>query len=466
MPRRHHSRRTVIGALRSGPDSRSATSSPRRRMFLLAASLLLDGTLVGAQAPVRGVVFDSLRTGAAVAGAEVRLLGTALATRTDAGGRFEFSEAPASAVDVVVLAPWLDSLDLGPLRSTVPAASGTATREIALATPSFETYHRARCGTPPAPDAALLIGEVRTLDGEPGAATAVAARWTSTVVRGREIETVPMATIDTSRSSGSYSLCGVPRDSDVDVRAHGGGMQAGPLRVAVRSHVQRVDLVAGRSGDRTTIRGLVRTAGGSPLPRARVALYGDTARTVMTDSGGRFELRGVAARSGSLEVMAVGFSPALEALDPRLAERDTVRVTLDPLPQRLGGVLITANVIERERLGFEERRKGPVGYFITDSMLKDVPDISANVVASFVPRLFAVRVIPRPILMLRGSMGPCHPRFFIDGQDYGVLDRRPLWEEQMDAMQRAKRIEVYTASNAPPRFVDFNGCGVVVIWTR
>lgn len=439
----------------------------RWRIVLLTCAIVAHPAGVRAQRSVEGVLFDSLRTGAPIAGAEVRLLGTAQRVRTDAGGRFRFDSVPGDATGVGFHAPWLDSLDLPALRRSLDARTTPGAR-VDLATPSFETFFESRCGVPPAPDAALLIGEVRTLDGTPREGSAVAARWTETRVAGRTIETVPMATLDTASAAGAFALCGVPRDSDVDVRAHGGGMQAGPLRVAVRSHVQRVDLVAGRSGDRTTIRGLVRTAGGSPLPRARVALYGDTARAVMTDSGGRFELRGVAARSGSLEVMAVGFSPALEALDPRLAERDTVRVTLDPLPQRLSEVMITAEALARERAEFEERRRGAIGYFVTEDELKDIPDVSAYTLTAKVPRLLAQQVdrwYP-PILMLRGSTGVCHPRFFIDGRDHGVMREKDRWNEQWDAMRRAKRVEVYTASNAHPRFNDFNGCGVVVIWTR
>ena len=66
------------------------------------------------------------------------------------------------------------------------------------------------------------------------------------------------------------------------------------------------------------------------------------------------------------------------------------------------------------------------------------------------------------MLQLRRGSGFCRPRFFIDGYDNGNISA----EEEGSLMARAKRVEVYTASNAPPQFNDFDGCGVVVVWTR
>jgi hypothetical protein len=60
------------------------------------------------------------------------------------------------------------------------------------------------------------------------------------------------------------------------------------------------------------------------------------------------------------------------------------------------------------------------------------------------------------------AMTICSPRWFVDGVDFGKLPG----DEQRSLLIRAVRIEIYRASLAPPQFNDFDGCGVVVVWTR
>ena len=147
-------------------------------------------------------------------------------------------------------------------------------------------------------------------------------------------------------------------------------------------------------------------------------------------------------------------------MDPVSAVVDVGTIALEPLPPELAAVRVTAGPFERERLEFERRRQGALGDFVTDEMLERIPSISAKVVASMVPRLIAGGSYP--VLKLRRGFGFCDPRFFVDGLDYGKLG----YVEQKLLLQRAKRIEVYTANQAPPKFNDFDGCGAVVVWTR
>lgn len=67
--------------------------------------------------------------------------------------------------------------------------------------------------------------------------------------------------------------------------------------------------------------------------------------------------------------------------------------------------------------------------------------------------------------MLRRGSAFCNPRFINNGIDEGVLVHERAGE-QWFLLERAKRIEVYTANQAPARYNDFDGCGVVVAWTR
>jgi hypothetical protein len=59
-------------------------------------------------------------------------------------------------------------------------------------------------------------------------------------------------------------------------------------------------------------------------------------------------------------------------------------------------------------------------------------------------------------------MSLCFPRWFVDGTDFGV----PQAEEEEMWLRQAKRVEVYKAGLAPAQYNDFDGCGVILIWTR
>jgi hypothetical protein len=49
----------------------------------------------------------------------------------------------------------------------------------------------------------------------------------------------------------------------------------------------------------------------------------------------------------------------------------------------------------------------------------------------------------------------------VDGVDFG----HPSGIEEATFLRHAKRIEAYRAMEMPPQYIDFNGCGVILIWT-
>jgi hypothetical protein len=56
----------------------------------------------------------------------------------------------------------------------------------------------------------------------------------------------------------------------------------------------------------------------------------------------------------------------------------------------------------------------------------------------------------------------CFPKYFVDGQRWGEA----LSNEERMLLATAKRIEVYKAQEAPAEYLDNDGCGVILIWTR
>lgn len=450
--------------VRAGPP----TSHHRPSMQMLRTATILalvagtTATDVGAQGTIRGVLHDSLRSAAPIAGAEVALLGANRRVTTDAQGRFEFTGVSVGKAVVAFWAPWLDSLALPAMQAELQVGSGSTT-ELRLATPSRAAYQRAVCGAPLDAGAGILIGEVRNLEGAPLAGVPVGARWTETVFAAGKMERSTVATLDTANASGFYRLCGVPIDAEVSLVAATDEVRSGDLTVGLAgSPVRRRDLTVAPASAVARVRGVVIGPDSQPMAGATVALHDDSARVARTDAQGRFLLEGVPRRSGQLLIRALGFSPRVESLEPYADDIELEPVAIERLPPELAAVNVTAERGTLAKLAFDERRKSGLGSFVTDSMLANAPQVNSAVVASFLPRVALQSTRRGPMIMMRRGMEFCRPRFFLDGLWMGTVTA----EEEQDAFRRAKRVESYTANEMPAQFNDFSGCGAVVIWTR
>lgn len=415
---------------------------------------------VSAQAAVRGILYDSLRSQGPIAGAEVVLLGAGARAITDSGGGFTFRGPLADGDTVAYWAPWLDSLGVPAVKRVV---RGDRAREpVTLATPSLESLLTAHCGAPLSRAQAAALGELTDEVGRPRAGWQVAATWTDVQVDGTRIAERRLATVDTTTAAGHWVLCGLPVDVTVTVHASGPGGEALTQSLQVHSRLLRRDLVHGSAGARAVVRGRVTNAEGAGLANARVTVGRSDSVVAVSDADGRFATALVPAQSADVVIRAIGFAPTWLSVSPRGGVLELGDVALAEAPYELEARRITEGPYAHERRGFEERRSVGLGFFVTDDMLRHVPVVSPVVVYSLTPRL-RLRTTPMgPVLMLRQGSGACSPRFFVDGLDEGVMG--PL--EQKWLIERAKRLEIYTAAQAPPRYNDFDGCGSIVVWTR
>lgn len=426
---------------------------------LVMAALAMPWGSAAAQREVSGVLFDSLRTFAAVAGAEVVLLGASRRATTDSAGRFRFPNVAGGADSVAFWSPWLDSLGLPALRAAV--AGGPARGVADLATPSPETYQRQRCGVVLAEEYGVLVGEARDHVGNAQAGVIITARWRETEIGAGRLSEESLATVDTTTNSGHFQLCGVPVDAVVTFRAFG-ATGSGELAVQVRSRVQRQDVIVGPALAVARVEGRVVRDGGEGVPGARLWVGADSTRFARTDSSGRFAFGPVAMRSAQVEIRAIGFAPAAVTIAPGAETLEVPEIVLEALPPELEQVTVTADPYAHERRGFEERKLTGLGIFITDEMLERFPVVTPAALMGMTPRL---RTTGR-LLTFTSGIGACSPRFFVDGSDYGQLTKPEEQREQERYLGMAKRIEVYRATESPPRYNDNDGCGSIVIWTR
>lgn len=173
-------------------------------------------------------------------------------------------------------------------------------------------------------------------------------------------------------------------------------------------------------------------------------------------------------RTEQLYARAVGYIPSWIEVVAADSLLDLGDVVLEPIPQRLEALIVTADRITRERREFEERRRVGLGTFLDDEEVASYPKLTPIVLYMRVPRSELIHGhagSPDMFAMKRITiMGPgvCIPRWYVDGyQQLGVTAT-----EQAFMLADAKRVEVYDAQFAPPKYIDFDGCGAVVIWTR
>lgn len=457
-----------------------------KRVAVLLA-LAVASTTAAAQGTIRGAVHDSTQSaGPALAGAEVLVLGGSLRAETDSAGAFVLRNVPFGSHTLVVQHPRLGALSIDGLEATVELNASAPTVRIDLATPSALTVQRTTCSREPSANDALLMGSVGSLDGRRVEGATVTIGWIEMRMRRGEMTRRPRSVTALTNNLGSYRGCGVPRSLEAQIDSGGWATVVSEMRISAQTatgmrtgtlvmfpdeeRIQHLDLVLGAADDSATsiVRGRIVRLDGESISRGRVISSSDSSRTADISREGTFALRGVPRRTEQLYVRAVGYIPTWIEVVAADSLVDLGDVVLEPIPQRLETLIVTAERLTRELREFEERRHRGFGTFLDDEDVASYPRLTPVILYMRVPRseLIRGRFGDQDMFAMKriSLMGPgvCLPRWFLDGyQQLGLTA-----SEQYSMLAYAKRVEVYTAAFAPAKYTDFSGCGVVVIWTQ
>lgn len=431
---------------------------------------------------VFGRATDSLRTFGSWAGVTVQRLGGGERVAADTAGRFALAGLPPGEHAV---AAWDDDLlfwRVPPPMAAVRVAADGSGEPALLTLPSPDSLFVQACGRRPGPNEGLLVGEVRNAAGARRAGVRVRASWERTRIAAGTSERDARTAEALTDAAGWFTLCGVPRDGeadrsgatvvyasgDIELSAAGDRIGAGPVvRRLDGAPIARRDLVVGLDSDRRRLTGTVMDLTGRRLADATVVLVGaDSTLVARTGANGVWTLDGVPVRSVRLQVRALRYTPAVLEIDPVGGSFDVGEVRLAEAPQLLETVNIRGVPTNTSEAGFEERRRSyAFGEFFDEKSLKQQPTVTKEFITSRSQRM-RVDQFRKITLELPGSgfqaMTQCYPRWFVDGVDNG----KPNFFEEEILLREAVRIEIYRASLAPPQFNDFDGCGVVLIWTR
>lgn len=381
--------------------------------------------------PLRGVVYDSLAK-KPLAGATVRVEGSAAFALTDGKGRFRFDSVAVGDVRLSVEHPMLDSIGLYELAARVKH-DGKA--EAQAAVPSFATMTRAICGRAVTGDSAMVYGTLLSPESKPAVGATVQMSWLAVRMRNKTLASQKVRYETQTDSLGRFAACALPFDEPIELFAKDAQNAEWALTLTMPAQNVRVlrqelmlsvttdaralstpDSTSVRrlvSGPRGIVRGEVQGTDGRPVANA-VVFVGMVAET-RADSGGRFELRDVPVGSHQVEAFAIGRLPQSRVANVRAGDTTRVSLALERVTA-LKAVRTTAAFANNLMLGLEERKRSGLGTTRDSMEIGRMPSLVASLatVPSVVARTGRGGI---PIVLLPAPMGgQCEARLYIDGR--------------------------------------------------
>ncbi|MGE5732901.1 MAG: carboxypeptidase regulatory-like domain-containing protein, partial [Gemmatimonas sp.] len=464
-----------------------------------------------------GVVIDSA-SGAGIAGARVRLAGTALEATSDARGRFALSGVIPGRYQVEVHTPSLDSANTS---RTVWLSFTDAGARVELRVPNAQQLAAAICGAARGQLAAgtgIVVGRAR-LRGESSAPRnlSVVAEWSATTRRANDTSSTLTRRLEVhGTADGSFRLCGVPLNTVLTLRATADSAETaepGSVRIAPSAYLASAELTLDSSAQLES-RGAVFTgivvadSTRAPIAGAEVSLP-DLGKSVMTDARGAFRLAGIPAGEQRVVVRRLGYGAA----DARVAFQNNETVERRVVLGRaviLEPVTVSASPFERAMASFDDNKRVGLGHFMTRADIAKYDGMKLSGVLAQIPGVELVegrgagawvtsRRAPRPLcppgqvgtpdaptvagrcLMSHGYYIPyrdeadrgvkiaCYAQVWLDGALVnGIKEPTEPFDINEIAPERIEAMEFYTGSAETPLKYSRMGsaCGVLVLWTR
>jgi hypothetical protein len=450
-----------------------------------------------------GLVVDSIHGGVLV-GAVVSVAGTDRQGLSDSSGKFRIDSIPPGTYRLALFHPLLDTIGLSIGTVPIDFAGGRYTI-VAIGTPSQATLSVNFC--PPEKritGPGLILGRVLDADtDDPVPGAKVSFVW-SQLEAGRDIgvrriQRLREAVVD---QGGSYHLCGIPVGTVGSVRATTATFATADIPVdlgaspvtLVTLHVARPDTtpvvpatdtthvavaaptpsattapvrsVVGLRHGHATVTGRVVNAAGRAVPGADVTVQGAAASTV-TDSSGRFALRGLPSGTQTLVVKRVSFAPIGMPVEVTTRAPLDVLVKLSAAPPQLEKITVTAKwEQELKKVGFTERQKTGQGHYLTRDQIEERLPQQMTDVFETMPGITVDYSSGQPVLKGSRSAGGTCVNYVIDNVPYKEQSPGDINDYMRPGELEA--VEVYSGATTPGQFssAGSTSCTTIVMWTK
>jgi hypothetical protein len=411
---------------------------------------------------------------------------------SDALGRYSLTNLPDGHYTIGFFHPMLDSLGVEPPLRAVNI-EGHQPLHIDLASPSVGQVRSAVCGASSSADSgAIMVGIVRDArDGAPAAGVAVTGEWLELSFTTQGLVRRMPRLVATTGENGWFALCNVPAAGTMALTATRGEdstdrielqipaegflrreLYIGPSRIVVTAEAaQRGDTVARpprrvRFGDGRLSGVVVRIADGKPVAGARVGIVNGPQTTA--NERGEWTLANAPAGTRMLDVRGVGYYPESRPVDV-VAGATPVHSALFTFTAMLDTVKVTASRLrfDRDRSGFEARRRSGVGHYLTPA---DIARRGAIVTSDVFRSMPGVRVEIDPQgfekrIMINGPFGYCQPSIYLDGFRFDGISTGDI--DGWTSPGKLSGVEVYSEGSVPPQYQQgMTGCGTILLWTK
>ena len=445
---------------------------------------------------LRGSVFDSIAR-RPLADAVLQVVRTdpganepARTVRSDSEGRFEIAGLAAGRYAVGFQHPVLIAVGLeSPL---VALEQGADTSSIRLFVPSAQTVRRLLCtDSHDIEHNALLMGSVQRIHGAgPVAGASIVLRWFEmTLVKGKLVTAAIDRTAITD-DLGVFRICGLPDDTNVQLRVSDDGMRTveGVVATALDDlwmHEIRLAPMTATTGT-GVITGRV-TAADGPLGagRARIAALGIEAPI----ANGAFTLANLPEGTWIVDVTAIGYEAVQQWANVMEHTPTALRLVMAKKAQTLEAVNVVGKAGHDVKVlqGIQERSRVSAGTMILPgNWVLETALQPSDVVR--VARGFTIksetRVEGRPYMTAGGKLMPCQSRETdipnnrrstgeIDGKEVAVYVDGERWWGGLTTVNEALRAREILAAEAYPEVSSApflwrtnDACAVIAFWTK
>jgi hypothetical protein len=310
-----------------------------------------------------------------------------------------------------------------------------------------------------------------------------------------------------ARADGSFTLCGVPVNTALTLRAATDSAETpepSVVTIPPAARLARTELtlewVAALTLRGATFTGVVVVdSTRQPLPGAEVTLQ-ELGKSVLTDERGAFRLTGIPAGEYRLSVRRIGYGAADARVTFTAHETVERRVVLGRAVT-LEAVVVSRTAIDRSMPDFDDNRRIGLGHFLTREEVSKYDGMKMSSVLQQIPRLGLISrggpawpvsqgakvpfcpgsppsaeclrnqgfYVPDRSEANQGIVVGCYSLVYVDGVLMnGIREPTEPFDINTIAPDRVEAVEFYAGpAQTPLRYARMgSACGVVVIWTR